>query len=135
MEIKSKILAGRPVLSNLLLKKGDQPVYDFVRDSLAGLNGFDGIDQRKAQLIEVIDYLLSVRFGKPGGSMAKDILRKKYFVCTADHHGPIVHPTFFNPAILNSYFLKKEGIGHYTILSSSTVSLNNHSFPRGFFFH
>lgn len=59
-------------------------------------------------------------------------LRENYAVSTAEHHGPLGHPFFFQSAILRGLVNPDEAIVN---LCTSHVSLGNSSYPRGIVFH
>jgi hypothetical protein len=59
-------------------------------------------------------------------------LSKNYAVSTAEHHGPLGHPFFFQSAILRGLVNPEEAIVN---LCTSHVSLGNSSYPRGIVFH
>lgn len=59
-------------------------------------------------------------------------LTKNYCISTADHHGPLGHPFFFQSAILRGLVRPDEPIVN---LCTSHVSLGNSSYPRGLVVH
>lgn len=58
-------------------------------------------------------------------------LKENYAVSTAEHHGPLGHPFFFQSTILRG-LIQNETIVNFC---TSHVSLGNSSYPRGFVFH
>jgi len=59
-------------------------------------------------------------------------LGKNYAVSTAEHHGPMGHPFFWQSTILRGLVNPDEAIIN---LCTSHVSLGNSSYPRGLVFH
>lgn len=59
-------------------------------------------------------------------------LSENYAVSTAEHHGPMGHPFFWQSTILRGIVNPSEAIIN---LCTSHVSLGNSSYPRGLVFH
>ena len=68
------------------------------------------------------------------GNVQKSLSGNNY-VSTVDHHGPLSHAAFFQPHLVRTILDRQENIPATIVLSCGSVSLDNHTFPRGLFFH
>lgn len=72
------------------------------------------------------------KFSPEISSQVLESLHRNYCVSTAEHHGPMGHPFFFQSAILRGLVNPGEAIVNFC---TSNVSLGNSSYPRGFVFY
>ncbi len=80
---------------------------------------------------EVVEKML----GKEMAEEALSSLKQTHFVDTADHHGLLCHPFFWNFDALKSGLRITSKPKTQVVLTVGSVSLNNTSFPRSLFFH
>jgi hypothetical protein len=85
---------------------------------------------RQQELLDFLDTYVTKRFGNDIAHKVTKSLKNNYVVSTAEHHGPLGHPFFFQSSIIR-------GIVHDdTVVNfcTSHVSLGNSSYPRGIVF-
>lgn len=131
--LRDKVLYHTPVFKRILEQKGDLPLFDFFQET-AGESPTVS-EARQAELFAVIKDLVSKYINSEVGEKAVEQLRVRYQVSTTDHHGPITHPFFANSHFIQSLVNEKYKHSCIFVFSVGGVSLNNSSFPRGFFFH
>jgi hypothetical protein len=135
-KLKNEVLTKRPVLAQILQKRGKKNLYEYAIGFL-DVNLNEPILKRQKEFIETFKKETTRLFGEEIAKGATDQLSRYYFVSTADHHGPICHPYFLNPNLVNTItclenpdpFLK-----NIIVLSCANVSFANSSFPRGLMF-
>jgi hypothetical protein len=135
--IKESVFEKRPILKKVLEQYGNLSVFDYVSENIDGAvsRAANILPERKKELLEVFEQEAAKVLGVGIARGAAADLSKNYFVCTADHHGPICHPFFINSNLLLGAVLEEKGFKHVNILPCANVSLNNSSFPRGLFYH
>ncbi|MCX6779923.1 MAG: hypothetical protein NT034_01950, partial [Candidatus Magasanikbacteria bacterium] len=135
--LKQKVLDKRPVLKQLLKKKGNKNILEYSNQYI-DVNFHPTIPKRQHEFLEIIEEIVTERFGREIALSVVRQLKKYYFISTADHTGPITHPFFVNSnlliaaSILNHHDIDLQNI---LVLSCARVSVDNSSFPRGLFFH
>ncbi len=87
--------------------------------------------ERKNELIGVIVDITNKLLGGTVVEQIKNYLTQNYSVSTADHHGPISHPFFWQAHLARAALGQKV----HLVLATSNVSLNNSSLPRSLIFH
>ncbi|MFA6992598.1 MAG: hypothetical protein WC269_04990 [Candidatus Gracilibacteria bacterium] len=135
--LKGAIWVRRPILGEIMLRRGQKPLYAYSQDFF-DINPSPLLDQRKGELIDIVYNLLNERLGTHVAEGVKDQLEKLPLVSTADHHGPLNHPFFVNSNIITTlpYFETADRDIKYLVnFSFSSISSNNSSFPRGILFH
>lgn len=85
----------------------------------------------KKEFLDLLDQYTTQKFDALLSEKVTSSLRKNYTVSTAEHHGPIGHPFFFQSAILRG-LVHPDAIINFCI---SHISLGNSSYPRGLIFH
>ncbi len=86
-------------------------------------------------LEKVFHRIAEKMFGKEMAEEALSSLKQTHFVDTADHHGLLCHPFFWNFDALKSGLEITSKPKTQIVLTVGNVSLNNTSFPRSLFFH
>lgn len=135
--LKQKVLEKRPVLKQLLKKKGGKNILEYSNQYI-DINFNPTIPRRQNELLEVIGSTVEERFGKGKANSVVNQLKKYYFVSTADHTGPINHPFFLNSNLLIAASMLNHNdpaLKNIIVLSCARISVDNSSFPRGLFFH
>ncbi len=135
--LKQKVLEKRPVLKQLLKKKGTKNILEYA-NQYVDVNLNPTIPKRQIEFLDIINQTVEERFGKKIADSVVRQLKKYYFVSTSDHTGPITHPFFVNSNLLiAASILQHEDpdLQNIVVLSCSRVSVDNSSFPRGLFFH
>ncbi len=137
LRLKEKVLIKRPVLQEILHKRGATPIHQYVNDYV-DVNMNPPIFKRQNEILSVIHEVCRDRFGARMADSVTTQLEKYYFVSTADHAGPIVHPFFVNSNLLTALTLKEHSdpvLQNVIVLACANISADNSSFPRGLFFH
>jgi len=136
--MKQLIWKRRPILGNIMQKRGEKTLFDYAKDFL-DVNTLPGLDERKKEVVEVVEDLLKGRIGEDVAKEVATQLRKLPLVSTADHHAPIDHPFWVNANIIFALPIVANDDVHLKYLinfSFASVSVNNTSgFPRGILFH
>lgn len=132
-DLRDKVLYHTPVFKRIIYEKGDLPLLDFFQEIAGGKPTVSEV--RRAELFTVVKDLVSKYINSKVGEKAIEQLRTRYQVSTTDHHGPITHPFFANSHFVQSFINEKYKHSCIFVFSVGGVSLNNSSFPRGFFFH
>jgi hypothetical protein len=120
-----------------LKKQGTKTLLEYAVDYV-DVNLNPPILQRQHELLSVMHEVTEERFGKETADSVVAQLEKHYFVSTADHVGPIVHPFFLNANLLTALAMKTHTaptLNHVIVLACANISLNNSSFPRGLLFN
>jgi hypothetical protein len=137
LRLKEKVLVKRPVLRDILRKRGATTLLEYAKEYV-DVNLNPPILQRQSELLSTIHEATAERFGVETADGVVAQLEKYYFVSTADHVGPIVHPFFVNSNLLTALAMKEHGdpdLQYLVVLACANVSLNNSSFPRGLLFN
>lgn len=128
-QMKKVVFKHRPKLAEIYRKEGKNTIAKYIRTSYR--NG-------KASEEVVLNAITKITEEILGPSIAQKVrssLQRNNFVSTVDHHGPICYPGFFQPDLLRTLSDTERGIPATIVLSCASISLNNHTFPRGFSFH
>jgi len=127
------ILARLPSLAQLLETQGSMSLFEYAQKSYQGAESDDPLFQsRKQELLDFLQIYVTERFDSSLAHTVVDTLRKNYAVSTAEHHGPMGHPFFFQSAILRAITNSDLPVVNF---ATSHVSLGNSSYPRGLIFH
>ncbi len=135
--LEEAVLVRRPVLKDIIEKKGQKNIIEYARDYL-DVNLNDTLIQRRGEFLEVFEKVVEGYFGIDTAKEAVKQLKKYYFVSTADHHGPLCHPFFLNSHLVTSAVglnSAQNTLKYIIALSCANVSFANSSFPRGLLFH
>ncbi|KKT19546.1 MAG: hypothetical protein UW03_C0016G0003 [Candidatus Peregrinibacteria bacterium GW2011_GWA2_43_8] len=137
-QLKDSILSKKPVLKEILQKKGSKKLYDYAKEYI-DINLVPTIHQRQDEFLFTFKKEVTKLLGARIATGATEQLRKYYYVSTADHHGPICHPFFLSSNLIAaapSYFEKEDPVlNNVIVLACGNVSLDNSSYPRGLLFN
>lgn len=134
--LKEQVLKKRPVLAEILRKRGDKTLFDYA-SLYMDVNLNDPIRKRQPEFIKTFKKVVEKRLGPEIAESAVKQIEKYYFVSTTDHHGPLTHPFFINSNLVKAMTFMESGdpiLNNIIILSCSNVSLNNSTHPRGLLF-
>jgi len=132
-----KVLDKRPVLREIIQKRGKKNLYDYAKDYI-NVNLNPPIQQRQDEMIGTLQSEVARLLGNDVAKQVADQLAAHYYVSTADHHGPVTHPFFINSNLLTAapFFDHSDPLlKNVIVLSCGSVSLNNSSWPRGLLFN
>ncbi|MBI4427099.1 MAG: hypothetical protein HY569_01260 [Candidatus Magasanikbacteria bacterium] len=132
--LREKVLRHTPVFKRILNEKGDLSLLNFFQET-AGELPSPVLPARQEELFAVLKNLIDKYIDPAVSDSAIKQLRMNYHVSTTDHHGPLTHPFFANSHFVRSLANEQHNHNCIFVFSVGGVSLNNSSFPRGFFFH
>lgn len=133
-EVKKVVFSHKPKLREVIERHGRLSVFDYF--NTVPYSVFSQIQEnRQKELLEVIQEKTQKLCGKEIADEIIEQLKDNYFVSTAEHHGVVCHPFFFNNTLCR--FLTQQERKKTAVLSLTcgSISLNNSSFPRGLLFH
>jgi len=136
-KLKEKVLEKRPVLREILNKRGDKNLFDYAKEYIS-VNLNNPIRFRQDELISTFKEEVAKRLGDEVAEGAARQLENYYFVSTTYHHGPLLHPFFINGNLAEAapYFEMADPLLKYVVvLPCANISLNNSSYPRGILFN
>ncbi|MBI4992695.1 MAG: hypothetical protein HZC26_00970 [Candidatus Magasanikbacteria bacterium] len=133
-DLRDKVLQHTPIFKRILEQKGDLSLLDFFQETVGELSPPVSLS-RQEELFAVLKNLIDKYIDPAVSDDAIKQLRMNYRVSTTDHHGPLTHPFFANSHFVRSLANEQRGHNCVFVFSVGGVSLNNSSFPRGFFFH
>jgi hypothetical protein len=128
-EIQGLVFSKRPRLKELYEKEGGMKALEYLRRVHDGsiLN---------SKVIEILkDEVKKVFADESLSGKIEDYFSKTNYVSTVDHHGLLSHASFMQAHLLQSIVNKEKNLPLVLVFSSGTVSLDNHTFPRGLTFH
>lgn len=127
------LLQKLPYLKHLVDTYGDMSVFDYATTHYSWTRDDSALFlERKKEFLGIIGSYISWKFDQNMAATVSASLSKNYAVSTAEHHGPLWHPFFFQSALLRGIVHPDEAIIN---LCTSHVSLGNSSYPRGIVFH
>lgn len=128
-QMREVVFAFRPVLGRIYAEERETTLLDYSRRIYTHSQKTDHL------VISAISGIVRRCLGDQVAENVRMSLEKSNYVSTVDHHGPLSHPAFFQPHLLRASLDHEEGIPATIVLSCGSVSLDNHTFPRGLFFH
>ncbi|MFA7286405.1 MAG: hypothetical protein WC052_01940 [Patescibacteria group bacterium] len=132
--LRQAIWQRRPILGEIMDRHGAKTLYEYARDFL-DVNPAPRLDERKEELIAVVEKLVAERINPSVGKRVALQLRSKALISTIDHHGPIDHPFFVNANLISSLPVMDTDdpdLCAAVVFSFASVSVNNASaYPRG----
>ncbi len=132
-QIRQRVFQQKPSLQRLVSLYGDMSILDYARKHYFDTASTPPLLQsRKEAFLKFIETYVESRFWTDKAEETVKSLLHNYTITTADHHGPLGHPFFFQSAILQALSQKNHTLIH---LCTSHVSLGNSSYPRGLLFH
>lgn len=126
--MRKVVFKHRPKLAEIYKKEGKSTIVRYASKIYRGRKASDTIVAHA--IVKITEDIL-------GQSIAENVrtsLEKTDYVSTVDHHGPICYPGFFQPDLLRTVLDKEADIPATIVLSCASVSLSNHTFPRGLSF-
>lgn len=136
-QIKTAVLSKRPILNELITKRGTKSLYDYTKEYIS-VNLNPPIKKRQDELVETFKSEVAKLLGETIAAQAVKQLERYYYVSTADHHGPICHPFFVNANLLLAApypEINDPDLQYVIVLACASISFRNSSFPRGLLFH
>src|SRR3989338_8510242 len=128
-QMRRAVSKYRPKLGEIYKKEGKSTIADYAKRIYADRQPSDKV---------VIDAVAKITKEIIGPTVAQSVragLQKSDYISTVDHHGPICHPSFFQPDLLRTALDRPAGIPAIAVLSGGSVTLNKHSFPQVLYFH
>lgn len=136
--LKHAIWQRRPILGDIMKKHGGKLLSEYAKDFM-DVNPAPGLDERKPELIALVQELVSGRLGADVGAGVAKQLRKLALVSTADHHATIDHPFWVNANIISGiepYLSPDPDVRYLIVFSFASISVNNASgYSRGILFN
>lgn len=127
------ILARLPSLARLLETSGSMSLFEYAQKYYHSIENEDVLFQsRKQEFLGVLQMYITKQFDRSLADTVVDTLKQNYAVSTAEHHGPMGHPFFFQSALLRAIARPDLPVINF---ATSHVSLGNSSYPRGLIFH
>lgn len=135
--LKDAVLAKRPVLKEIVRKRGSMKLLDYARDYV-DVNLNPTIPRRQHELFSVVHAIVKERFNVELADSVIKQMERYYFVSTADHTGPIVSSFFLNSNLLTAAAMTDHPdpvLQNVVVFSCANISVDNHTFPRGLYFN
>ncbi len=127
------LLQKLPYLRHLVETHGDMSLFDYGKAYYKWTQDKDTLFlERKTEFLSIVGIFVSWKFGQNMADTVTKSLSENYAVSTAEHHGPMGHPFFWQSTILRGIVNPDEAIINFC---TSHVSLGNSSYPRGLVFH
>ncbi len=127
------ILARLPSLARLLETQGSLSLFEYAQKNYYVTESGNPLFQsRKEEFLAFLNTYVSQRHGEEMTTIVVSALSRNYAVSTAEHHGPMGHPFFFQSALLRAVSQPELPVINF---ATSHVSLGNSSYPRGLVFH
>lgn len=136
-QLRHSVLSKRPILDELITKRGNKSLYEYTKDYIS-VNLNPPIQHRQDELIATFRKEVAKLLGDDVAAKAAKQLERYYYVSTADHHGPICHPFFVNANLLLAapyQEINDPDLQYVIVLACASISFRNSSFPRGLLFH
>lgn len=131
-EVKQAVFSNKPVLKKTIQDNEGKTLAAYFEHMFVE-SSFDY--ERRKDLIGVVANTCSELLGIETAEALTASLENNYFASTADHHGFIGHPFFFNADMCQSLAAMQRNQQAVLILSCGSIAMNNSSFPRGLLVH
>lgn len=129
----SDILKKLPSLQELMHEHGDVSLYNYAQQHYTNNAPTTPLSlHRKKEFLAYLDTYITRKFDTHISQRVCRSLEQNYCISTAEHHGPLGHPFFFQSALLRGLVHPDTAIINFC---TSHVSLGNSSYPRGMIFH
>lgn len=127
--VNDAVFKKRPTLEKIYNEKGNMSLVDYYSSVLGKRIGESLLqDVLKKEVVRIFgDSALAVR--------AAEYVSKNGYVSTVDHHGVLSHPSFAQAHVAQAVSNMSHNQNIVLVFSSGSVSLDNHTFPRGVTFH
>lgn len=127
------LLQKLPYLKYLIDAHGDTSLFDYAHSHYRVSPDENPLFvERKKEFLGILEEHVSWKFDQDMADKVVTSLSKNYSVSTAEHHGPMGHPFFWQSTILRGLVNPDQAIINFC---TSHVSLGNSSYPRGLVFH
>jgi hypothetical protein len=126
---KEVVFAYRPILGQIYSGEKQTSLFDYSRRIYTRSHRTDAV------VASAVQKVAQRCLGDCVAEQVRVSLERGNYVSTVDHHGPLSHPAFFQPHVLRMILDQNENIPATIVLSCGSVSLDNHTFPRGLWFH
>ena len=127
------LLKQLPSLKKLIDTSGDMSLFEYASEMYHGVYDTSPLFlSRKREFLDFIWRYVGQKFDSLMGKIVVEGLQKNYAISTAEHHGPMWHPFFFQSALLRAITRPYQPVINF---ATSHVSLGNSSYPRGLVFH
>lgn len=129
-DIREVVFSKRPKLKELYEREKETRLVSYLSSV--------SIDARKVSDIFLNIFKDEVQkiFGDIGlNEKIDEYFKKTNYVSTVDHHGILSHSSFIQAHLAQSLVAKNNNLKIIPVLSSGSVSLDNHTFPRGLIFY
>lgn len=127
------LLQKLPYLKYLIDTHGDTSLFDYAHSHYRVFPDENPLFvERKKEFLGILEEHVSWKFDQDMAEKVVTSLSKNYSVSTAEHHGPMGHPFFWQSTILRGLVNPDQAIINFC---TSHVSLGNSSYPRGLVFH
>lgn len=131
--LRTNVFKEKPALKKLVDEYGDMTLIEYAASNYRVKKNENIIALlRKKEFLDFFGPYTTKLFGADTSEKITDSLDQNYCISTADHHGPIGHPFFFQSTILRGLIQPTHALIHFC---TSQVSLGNSSYPRGLIFH
>ncbi len=122
------VFAYRTIFADIYRSDGLKKLSEYAREIYTQPTASD------ARIIHAVAQVTEKILGTNVSNTVRASLQKNNYVSTVDHHGPLSHAAFFQPHLLRMVLDTEKEIPATIVLSCASVSLDNHTFPRGFYF-
>ncbi len=130
-EAQKIVFEAKPVFKKLYETYKNKNWSEYINDNFPTSPTNELSLELKNTFHSVVEKLL----GKEKAKLATESLNQTGFVDTADHHGLLCHPFFFNFDLAKVSKSVKNRPSTQIVLTVGGISPTNSSFPRSFFFH
>ena len=127
--MRDVVFAYRTLFASLYTTEGHKSLTEYVGEAYKERTASDSL------IVDAIFRVTEKILGSSVGTSVVQSLEKNNYVSTVDHHGPLSHPAFFQPNLLRTILDTEIGLPATIVLSCASVSLDNHTYPRGFYFY
>lgn len=132
-DIREAVFASRRQLENVYKAHGKMSVFDYALRTADFTP--DPANAKRNELIGVIGDIARPVFGEERMKHLIAYFEHSNYVSTADHHGPLSLPSFLHGNIVQAEANRARGENTTVVFSTASISLDNHSLPRGLAFH
>lgn len=128
--IHDVVFGTRPTLKTLYEEYGSRALIDYLRSVVTSR-------EIHTSVLKTVLYaeVLRVFQNETLADRVITYLQNANYISTVDHHGLLSHPAFVQAHIAQAVANKKDGHTILLVFSSASISLDNHTFPRGVSFH
>jgi hypothetical protein len=95
-DVKQFVFEKRPALKQIIENNGSLSLYEYASRFYHGTDSDNALfKKRKSEFLDILHNFTEKKFGSAIARETVESLQKNYCVSTADHHGPLGHPFFF----------------------------------------